>query len=458
MPLRNLVIVLVVALQATLAWQRLPVAAQDEETYEFYRLLVDVLDRVERNYVHDVDRKQLLRGAVEGMLRTLDPYSEFISEEDLPEFKEQTEGHFGGVGISVEYDPRTGQLVVISPLPDSPAFRAGIVAGDRIVAVDGEPIKNMSMDEAINRIKGPVGTKVTLSVLHPGAEEPVEITLTREDIKVESVKGWERRPDGGWNWILDPKYGIAYIRITQFTESTADDLKKAIEEAREQGMKALVLDLRFNPGGLLEAAVEVADIFLKAGQTIVSVKGRNVRSAEWKASGRGICQDVPMVVMINHFSASAAEIVSAALQDHKRAIIVGRRSWGKGSVQNIIPLADGRSALKLTTAEYYRPSGKNIHRRPGMTEKDEWGVVPDVEVRAMSPDETRRFFEWLRAKDIIPNGQTPPEKVEFEDFQLQKALEILREQLQRGQKPAAEEPNRAAGAYYIPFLPMQAAA
>ncbi len=442
MPLRNLLIILVVALQATLTWQRLPVAAQDEETYEFYRLLVDVLDRVERNYVHEVDRKKLLRGAVEGMLRTLDPYSEFIAADELPEFKEQTEGHFGGVGISVEYDPRTGHLVVISPLPDTPAFHAGIVAGDRIVAVDGEPIKNLSMEEAINRIKGPVGTKVTLSVLHPGADEPVDITVTRQDIKVESVKGWERRPDGGWNWIVDPKYGIAYIRITQFTESTAEDLKKAVQEARQQGMKALVLDLRFNPGGLLEAAVEVADIFLKAGQTIVSVKGRNVRSAEWKASGKGIAQDLPIVVMVNHFSASAAEIVSAALQDNKRAIVVGRRTWGKGSVQNIIPLADGRSALKLTTAEYYRPSGKNIHRRPGMTEQDEWGVVPDVELPDMTPAQTRAFFAWLRDKDIIPNAKKPEQsrkKAKFDDFQLQKAIEILRERLQKGAKPGTKE-------------------
>ncbi len=438
MPLRNLLIIIIVAAQAALTWQRVPATAQDDELYKFYRLLVDVLDRVERNYVHEVDREKLLQGAVQGMLRTLDPYSEFIPAEELPEFKEETEGHFGGVGISIERDNRTGHLVVISPLPDSPAFRAGIVAGDRIVAVDGVPLKDLSLSEAIDRIKGPVGTKVTLSVLHPGAEEPVEITLTREDIKVESVKGWQRLADGGWNWIVDPKYGIAYIRITQFTESTAEDLRHALEEARKQGMKALVLDLRFNPGGLLEAAVEVADLFLKAGQTIVRVRGRNVRPAEWKASGRGPCQDVPMAVLVNHFSASASEIVSAALQDHKRAIIVGRRTWSKGSVQNIIPLADGRSALKLTTAEYYRPSGKNIHRRRNMTEKDEWGVKPDVEVRAMNPLEVRNFFVYLQHKDIIPPKDKPEEtekpkpEASFNDFQLQKALEVLKQRLEGG--------------------------
>jgi carboxyl-terminal processing protease len=435
MPLRNFLLILAVALQAALTWQRVPLAGQDEELYEYYRLLVDVLDRVEKNYVQDVDRKELLKGAVQGMLRTLDPYSEFIPPEEFTEFQQQTEGHFGGVGIVVDFDAATGHLVVISPLPDSPAFKAGILAGDRIVAVDGEPLEKLGPNKALDKIRGPVGTTVTLKVLRTGETEPIDVTLTREDIKIESVKGVARRPDGKWDWILDKEHGIAYIRLTQFVDATAEDLKRALKEAREQGMKGLILDLRFNPGGLLESAIEVSDLFLKTSQTIVSVRGRNVRSQEWKATGRGPCQDVPLVVLVNRHSASASEIVAAALQDHKRAVIVGTRTWGKGSVQNVIQLADGKGALKLTTAEYYRPTGKNIHRRTHMTEQDEWGVVPDVVTPEIPPAQVRVFFDMQQQRDIIPNEklakQKAARKVDFKDIQLEKALEVLRDLLRK---------------------------
>jgi len=472
MPRRNLIWIAAVVALSLMCRQVLPNPGDDEELYQFYRILVDAVDQIERNYVTKVDRKKLLEAALRGMLRELDQYSAYIGPEEYKRFERQTRGKFGGVGIQISQDPDTHELVVISPLVGTPAYRAGILAGDRIVEIDGKPTKKLTMQQAVELLTGKPGSQVTIKVRREGESKPLEIKIVREEIKIPSVLGDTRRPDGSWEWIIDKEHKIAYIRLNAFIASTAADLEKALEEARREGMRALVLDLRFNPGGLLQAAVRVADLFLKKGDLIVSTKGRNVPERRWYATGRGKFTDIPMAVLVNRFSASASEIVAAALQDHKRAVIVGQRTWGKGSVQNVIELEDGQRAIKLTTAEYHRPSGHNIHRRPGAKESDEWGVMPDKGFKVeMSLLEMAQYRAYRQARDIVrrnspgkseggkgrkgngqkgknekaahaakKHGAPPPE---FKDKQLLKALEYLRKTLEQAQaKPKAAAPSR----------------
>jgi carboxyl-terminal processing protease len=435
MPLRNLLSMLCVVLLSFVCLQGAPGPGRDDQNYEFYRLLVDALDHIEKGYVENVDRRKLLEGALQGMINHLDPYSAYISPTQLKQFEKQTQGHFGGIGIQIGVKNR--QLTVISPLIGTPAYRAGVRAGDTIVEIEGESTENISIDEAVNRLMGVEGTQVTLAVVHEGEQEPQKITLVREDIKVESVLGDSRKDDDSWDWIIDKQQGIAYIRINSFISSTAQDLDKAIKQAKAEGMKGLVLDLRTNPGGLLQSAIEVCDMLLKDGM-IVTTKGRNTRERPWKASGDGVHTDFPIAIIVNHFSASASEILAAALQDNGRAKIVGERTWGKGSVQNVIELENGSSALKLTTAEYHRPNGHNIHKRPTAKETDEWGVMPEDEFKVeFSPSEFRDYVVWRHERDVIkaksgsptPTTDAKETPSPFVDRQLQKAVEALGGQL-----------------------------
>jgi carboxyl-terminal processing protease len=416
MPRRNLYTTVAVAVLSALCWARSPGIGGDDEKYEFYRVLVDALDHIESSYVEDVDRKKLLQGALEGMLQNLDPYSNYIPPTNLGQFQKQTEGHFSGVGINVTQDIRTRQLVVISPLVGTPAYRGGILAGDRIVKIDGESTENMSLDDAVSRIMGEENTPVTLTVIHKGQTKPLDIKLNREQVKLETVMGDLRKPDDSWDWIVDKDAKIAYVRVTQFVGPTADDLTSALKQARSEGMRGLILDLRFNPGGLLQSAIDVSELFLKADQLVVSTKGRN-SGRDYKAQKDGPYRDTAVAVLVNQFSASASEIVSAALQDHKRAVVVGERTWGKGSVQNIIELEGGKSALKLTTAEYHRPSGHNIHRREKAKETDEWGVMPSPGCEVKTSDEEEFLYTmWRRNRDVLRRGTADkPEKVKEDE-------------------------------------------
>ena len=443
MPRRNVLWILSVVLIFLLRWQGATGAGGDDDDYEFYRLLVDALNHIERSYVEKVDRKELLEGAIQGMLTNLDPYSSYINKESFQQFQKHTEGHFGGIGIQIGRETRNSPLTVISPLVGTPAYKAGIHAGDKIVEIEGQSTENTTVDQAANKIMGAPDTEVTLTILQEGKTEPRTITLTRKEIQIESVLGDNRKPDDRWDWVLDKKSKIAYVRINSFISSTRSDLDKAISQAKEDGMVGLVLDLRFNPGGLLQSAIEVSDMFLRSG-AIVSTEGRNTRPREWKATGDGSHTDFPLAILVNHYSASASEIVAAALQDNGRAKIVGDRTWGKGSVQNVIELEGGKSALKLTTAEYHRPNGHNIHRREKAKETDEWGVMPDdgLEVK-FSPEETVQYVRWRRERDILRNkpaepknnGESKPEEKgpdaakPFVDKQLQKALEYVQSQL-----------------------------
>ncbi len=425
---------------------------QDEEYYELFKLFADTFDQIERNYVKDVSRRQLVEAAIRGMLSELDPYSNYISPEDLDRFKTGVEAEFGGVGIQVSVE--NGQLKVISPLVGTPAYRAGMMAGDHVVEIDGEDTKGITISGAVRRMKGKVGTEVTIKVIHPDSAEPKTIKLKREIIRVQTVLGDIRNSDDSWKWMYDEEKKIGYIRVTGFARHTVKELRSALDTLTEQEMRGLLLDLRFNPGGLLSSAIEVSDMFVPTGR-IVSTEGKNTVAKPYDAHEKGTFKDFPMAILVNRYSASASEIVSACLQDHARAIIVGERTWGKGSVQNIVELEDGASALKLTTAGYLRPSGNNIHRFNNSDEGDDWGVTPDegFEVKLSGP-EMRRVHIQRRQKDIVrkENGKPDDSNGEdsgFADKQLQKGLEYLHEQLgiAKETEPAPEQtpPAEATG-------------
>jgi len=416
---------------------------ETEEYYELFRMLAETLDEVERNYVEPVDRRELMEAAIEGVISKLDPHSRYISPQELRSFRDSVENKFGGIGIQVTLEG--GELKVISPLVGTPAYRAGIRAGDRIIRVEGKPTKGMTLDQAVKTLRGKIGTSVKLTVLHADDSKTETLSIAREVVRVKTVLGDRRRADDSWEYFYDRERRIGFIRVTAFSRETAAELRQALLHLQEQGLKGLVLDLRFNPGGLLSAAIEISDLFIADG-VIVSTEGRNTKERVWKAHKPGTFRGFPMVVLVNRYSASASEIVAGCLQDHGRAVVVGERTYGKGSVQNVIELEGGKSALKLTTASYQRPSGVNIHRFPGADESDDWGVRPDrgYEIKLTMP-EIRDLMEYRRKKDLLLSGPpdrieegTPPEPVEalpandiFADRQLHKAVDYLSDELAR---------------------------
>lgn len=376
-----------------------PAADKTIDDYELMRLLADTVAQVERNYVKEIDRRELVEAAIEGMLAKLDPYSSYIKRKEMDQFRSTMENEFGGIGIQL--DNEDGSLRVSSPLVGTPAYRAGILAGDRIVEIEGKNTERMNREEAVRLLKGKPGTSVRLAVVHADQPGKKEVTLTRELIHVETVLGYERQSDDSWNFLADPSRRIGYIRLTAFGRDSAKDLRKAVDSLKSRKLNGLILDLRFNPGGLLNAAIEVSDLFVSKGR-IVSVGGRNSPDRVWDARGGDVFEGFPMVVLVNRFSASASEIVAACLQDHGRAVVMGERTWGKGSVQNVIDMENGHSALKLTTASYHRPSGKNIHRFPNAKESDEWGVVPDKGYHfKLSEQEMTAMIRDRRDRDIV---------------------------------------------------------
>ena len=370
-----------------------------DDYYELYKLLADTVDQVDRNYVKEVDRRELIEAAIRGVINKLDPYSSYIGPEELAQFRSSVDNEFGGIGIHVSIED--GDLKVLSPIYGTPAYRAGVQAGDRIVEIEGKNTEGILPDDAIRWMKGAEGTKVSIIVVHAGKTNREKFTLTRERVHVETVLGDRRKADDHWEFMYDEKSLIGFIRISAFSQETAKELRTALEELKRHKVHGLVLDLRFNPGGLLRAAIEVSNLFISDGR-IVSTKGRNTPERVWDAHGIAIFEGIPMVILVNHYSASASEIVSACLQDHKRTVVMGERTWGKGSVQNIIELENGRSALKLTTAAYKRPSGKNIHRFPNSKDKDEWGVMPDLGYElGLNERETHELLVDRRNRDII---------------------------------------------------------
>lgn len=431
------------ALPAALADRSETPEKPQESDYELYKMLIDTFDQIERNYITEVDRRKLIESAIRGALGELDPYSSYITADELRRFREDIASEFGGIGVRIDAD--AGGLKILSPIHGTPAYRAGLAAGDSILEINGRSTKGLGIDEAVKLLKGKAGTKIRLTIFHPGDGEPRKVTLTRENIHVDTVLGDSRKPDGTWNFMLDPKSKIGYVRLTAFSRDTAKELRRTLAQLKSEGMRGLILDLRFNPGGLLAAAIETSDLFIANGR-IVSADGRNTPKRTWDARAKGTFKGFPMAVLINRYSASSSEIVAACLQDHSRAVVIGERTWGKGSVQNLIELADGHGAIKLTTSGYLRPDGKNIHRLPNAKDSDEWGVTPDEGYRIAI--ETREMLELIRdrrRRDILKSSDDSADLNEsvavgsskFDDRQLGAAEKYLMTELdKKGEKHA----------------------
>jgi len=426
----------------TAGWLSVPSMAQAQPgaAYAELQIFTDVLSIVRRSYVEEVPVKDLIYGAIDGMMASLDPHSGFMPPDLYKELKIDTRGEFGGLGIEITLKDEF--LTIVTPIEDTPAFRAGLEAGDRIYKINDQLTKGMEIMEAVRLMRGAPGSEVTISVMRDSFERPKDFTLKREIIKIKSVK----------SRTLDSGFG--YVRVTQFQERTSGDTEQALEALRKENggpLRGLVLDLRNNPGGLLAQAVEMADLFLADGK-IVYTKGREADAEmEFKARRSGTEPDYPMVILINGGSASASEIVAGALQDHARAVILGTQSFGKGSVQTIMPLGDD-SGLRLTTALYYTPKGTSIQAK---------GITPDIEVQQAEVKE-KRTGDGFREKDLLhhfgnggtrnePPAEKPgkpdkesaaPEEDNFGqngDYQLMRALDLLKGwQIFRGIKqPAA---------------------
>jgi carboxyl-terminal processing protease len=351
-------------------------AAGADTTYSQLNLFGEVFERVRASYVEKPDNSKLIEGAITGMVTALDPHSRYMNAKSWTEMQETTSGEFGGLGIEVTMED--GLVKVVAPIDDTPASKAGIMSGDLIAKIDGEAVRGMTLEQAVNKMKGPVDTKTNLSIVRKGADKPIDVAITRQIIHVRPVRYHTENGD------------IGYIRITSFNEQTTDGLRKAIaslsKDIPQEKLAGYVVDLRNNPGGLLDQAVSVSSAFLARGE-VVSTRGRNAEETQrFSARGGDLTKGKPLVVLINGGSASASEIVAGALHDHKRATLIGTRSFGKGSVQTIIPLGSGNGALALTTARYYTPSGRSIQAQ---------GIAPDIEILQDVPPELKGRNETM---------------------------------------------------------------
>jgi carboxyl-terminal processing protease len=377
-------------------------------TYEQLRLFTEVLSIVQNQYVDEVAPKELIYSAIKGTLRGLDPHSSFLDPDSYKEMQVETSGSFGGLGIEITL--KDDILTVVAPIEGTPAYRAGLLTGDRIVKIDGLVTKDMSLPDAVKRMRGKPGTKVTISVVREGWTEAKDYDIVREQIRVQSVR------------THDLGAGVAYIKLRQFQEQTPADLDQALDKFNKSGMKSLILDLRNNPGGLLTAAVEVSEKFIEDGKLVVYTEGRvRNQNMRFSAHAKKAYASMPIVILVNQGSASASEIVAGALQDWGRAMVVGTQTFGKGSVQTIIPLSDG-SGLRLTTAKYFTPKGRSIHGK---------GITPDIVVEIPKDDAKR---------DRVPTGD-PLEELK-KDIQVQRALDVSKTmRVMEQQRAAQSEPG-----------------
>jgi carboxyl-terminal processing protease len=384
--------------------------------YDELRVFSEALSIVRKNYVEDTKPKDLVYGAIKGMLGSLDPHSAFMSPEQFKEMQVDTKGEFGGLGIQIGI--KDGMLTVIAPIEDTPAYKAGIKAGDKIIKINNEFTKDMSLHDAVSKMRGTPSSSVKITVIREGWKETKDFTMLREIIKIKSVKS---------KLVED---NIGYVKINQFQEQTSSDLSSAIENLSQQNITALILDLRNNPGGLLNSAVDVSSQFLQSGKLVVFIKDRKGEKIEYRSSMNKLNTNIPMVVLVNQGSASASEIVAGALKDWNRAVIIGTQTFGKGSVQSVVPLGDG-SALRLTTARYYTPKGVSIQTT---------GITPDIMVKP-EVKEGEKSRPAIREKDLErhlkngvemedkpnePEDVIPIEVEEKEDIQLQRAIDLLK--------------------------------
>ena len=447
MPQRNLLAAICLAIACLACYSKAPTNRYARD-YERAMRIVDEL------YIKPQDKQQLFEASLQGMMRSLDEHSAFLPAQQLQSMTEKLDQFYGGVGIRIDFDAETHRLHVISPILDTPAFEAGILAGDVIVKIDGITTEMLSLEQCISHMKGPIGEKVILEVQRGNETATRVFPLSRARITVPSVLGQTRNRDGSWNYLLEEDRRVLYLHVTDFGRNTISELQQLLEPGK-LAFEAIVMDLRDNGGGLLETAIGVCDMFIPAG-VIVSTRGRGEKPLEkFRATPEMIIDGaIPMAILINDNSASASEITAGCLQDYKRAVIVGERSYGKGSVQNIVPLLEGSGAgaLKLTTASFWRPSEKNIHRYPEASDDEDWGILPDKGFEIIFSEE-----EWYRYRDYRyrysfspwtfhpPSENQPetgdgdltdpqpdllPDPREFKDRQLHRALEYLQQRLE----------------------------
>ncbi|MCC7146915.1 MAG: S41 family peptidase [Phycisphaeraceae bacterium] len=365
---------------------------------------LDQIEQINRDSLR-LPQQVLAYEMADGAMSTLDDFSAIIWPREMEQFSRATQGKFYGIGVQIS--KRDGRLVVITPVPNTPAQKAGIKAGDIIAQVDGKDTSTWSVDRAVREITGPKGTTVTLAIERMGVETPTPFSIVRDEIPIDSIIGWQRRPDKTWDYFIDTDYRIGYLRLTNFLPQTADDLDLAINQMQEEGdLNALIIDLRFNPGGLLSAAVEVANRFIPSGPIVSTVEGDGHVTQEYRARPDHSQPNMPVVLLINQGSASASEIVAGALQDYQRALLVGQRSFGKGSVQDLFKLNSGQAFLKLTTQYYRLPGGRIIHRQPLA---QEWGVNPDLEV-SMTDKQVADALDMRQEVDVIRDDDTPAQE------------------------------------------------
>ncbi len=418
-----------ITIVAILSISTLAISQIDKKTkddlYSQIELFSYTLTTIQADYVEELSAKDLIYGALKGMLSSLDPHSQFLDPDEYKELKTETQGKFGGLGIEISI--RDGLLTVITPIEDTPAWKAGIKAGDRIVKIEGELTRDITLGDAVKKLRGKPGTDVNVTILREDEFKILDFKVTREVIHIQDVKNTQILQDN-----------IGYVRLTEFREDSAKEIAKALEDLKKQGANALIFDLRNNPGGLLNVAIDITEDFLAEGQTIVSTRGRREsQNIVTKSSNTDHLIDWPMVVLINEGSASGSEIFAGALKDNKRAVIVGTKSFGKGSVQSVIPLPDG-SGLRLTTSKYYTPSGASIHEK---------GINPDIVVQetpiAKDDDEKAekdkkeknvdKIFEDIKAKeepksnkDVIAEKEAEVHEKLLKDVQVQTAISVLK--------------------------------
>ncbi|UCF33616.1 MAG: S41 family peptidase [Phycisphaerales bacterium] len=423
---QNVVWLAVFVVIATMLLRLPPMIAQQESVLNVYGPLVEADALARKYYVAPIESRRLVDGAIRGMMLELDPYSAYIAPDELPAFRRHHSGDYSGVGL--ELAVRGGEVRVISPIDDSPAARAGILPGDTILAIDRHDVEYMSESAVNSLLAGPLGSRVSIRLRHAGQGQEEIIHVTRGPVSLVSVKGLRRRPNGDWDYLIDAEKRIGYIRVSSFRENTMGEFNHALNTALGQGATRLILDLRFNPGGLTHEAIAMVDRFVDHG-VILKIVNRRQSIEEYHATEHGTLKDVPLTVLINRATASSAEIVAGALQDLDRATIVGERSFGKGSVQHLIPLEKHDGAIKLTVAFYQLPDGRIIHRDASGHGDDQWGIVPDILVPLSAEEFDTIVRTRVKPDRSFPTGGTvaaPPHVELDQDRQLREAISILR--------------------------------
>ncbi len=414
--------------------------SKSDETYDSLRMMIDIMEIIDVNYVDETKPKDLVIGAINGVVRTLDPYSQFMDEKSYKEMKTETQGSYGGIGLRITMQDNV--LTVLTPMADTPAYFAGILPDDKIVKIDGTATEGMSSDEAVKLMRGNPGTKVVLTIFRPDTKQELVFELKRKDIKIETVK----------KQMLENNIG--YIRLSEFNAQSAGDVTKMLKDLSKDGMTSLILDLRNNPGGLLDSAIEICSLFIPEESLVVSTKGRDkIQEQHYITKKKPLYPNMPVIILINRGSASASEIVAGTLQDYKRALVIGGNSFGKGSVQTIIPLSDG-NALRLTIAKYYLPSGRTIAQR---TEKKDIkrGLDPDIKIEVSPETEGKLYIQSEKIK--LKDSDKKEEETKITDEALETAVLVIKSQkteeyikhpdkyLQDNPKPEMEPENNKSG-------------